>query len=129
MGPWIWSFGTPNDLRRLYPQLVRLGMISFSSPDVLRFMGKRVPAGWNYRGGPMKCPLARISRSGPMAFASSIATGPNSIKLYDKAYDELGAVLRPEITISDPRLFRVFRRANDDEKAPLKIPQDAQRCC
>lgn len=34
--------------------------------------------------------------------------------------NELGAVLRPEITISDARLFRVFRRANDDEKAPLK---------
>lgn len=31
-----------------------------------------------------------------------------------------GAVLRPEITISNARLFRVFRHANDDEKAPLK---------
>jgi hypothetical protein len=36
--------------------------------------------------------------------------GANPIKLYDKAYDELGAVLRPEITITDTLLFRVFGR-------------------
>ena len=29
-------------LRRLYPQLIHLGMVSFSSPDVMRFMGKKV---------------------------------------------------------------------------------------
>jgi hypothetical protein len=46
--------------------------------------------------------------------------GANSIRLYDKAYDELGAVLRPEITITDTHLFRVFRgkhREPDSEPA------------
>jgi hypothetical protein len=42
-------FQEPGQLRRLYPQLVHLGMTSFSSPDVLRFMGKRVS---QYGGGP-----------------------------------------------------------------------------
>jgi hypothetical protein len=44
--------------------------------------------------------------------------GPNSVKLYDKAYDELGAVLRSEITISVPKYFKVFRRT-DDPKSKL----------
>src|SRR5207244_3297993 len=35
-------FRDPEQLRRLYPQLIHLGMISFSSPDVMRFMGKKV---------------------------------------------------------------------------------------
>jgi hypothetical protein len=35
-------FRDAEQLRRLYPQLVHLGMTGFSSPDVLRFMGKRV---------------------------------------------------------------------------------------
>jgi hypothetical protein len=106
-------------LRRLYPQLVRLGMISFSSPDVLRFMGKRVrPDGTTV--GTYEVPISTDLKVRPNGVRIKHRYGPNSIKLYDKAYDELGAVLRPEITISDPRLFRVFRRANDDEKAPLK---------
>lgn len=35
-------FGEAERLRRLYPQLIHLGMVSFSSPDVMRFMGKKV---------------------------------------------------------------------------------------
>jgi len=36
--------------------------------------------------------------------------GPNSIKLYDKAYEPQGAVLRAEATINVPKYFKVFRR-------------------
>jgi hypothetical protein len=43
-----------------------------------------------------------------------------SIKLYDKAYDELGAVLRSEITITDTHLFRTYR-------PPLSDPGAAPR--
>src|ERR1022692_45751 len=35
-------FREPEQLRRLYPQLIHLGMVSFSSPDVMRFMDKKV---------------------------------------------------------------------------------------
>lgn len=35
-------FRDPAQLCRLYPQLVHLGMVSFSSPDVMRFMDKKV---------------------------------------------------------------------------------------
>jgi hypothetical protein len=40
--------------------------------------------------------------------------GQNSLNIYDKAYDELGAVLRPEITINRPEIYRVFRTKNND---------------
>lgn len=112
-------FRDAEQLRRLYPQLVHLGMTGFSSPDVLRFMGKRVrPDGTTV--GAHELPISSDLKVRPNGVRIKHRLGPNSIKLYDKAYDELGAVLRPEITISDARLFRVFRRANDDEKAPLK---------
>ena len=112
-------FRDGEQLRRLYPQLVHLGMTGFSSPDVLRFMGKRVrPDGTTV--GVHELPISSDLKVRPNGVRIKHRLGSNSIKLYDKAYDELGAVLRPEITISDARLFRVFRRANDDEKAPLK---------
>src|SRR5258706_11534447 len=34
--------GDPGQLRRLYPQMLELGMTSFFSPDVMCFLGKRV---------------------------------------------------------------------------------------
>jgi len=112
-------FRDEQQLRRLYPQLVHLGMTGFSSPDVLRFMGKRVrPDGTTV--GVHELPISSDLKVRPNGVRIKHRLGPNSIKLYDKAYDELGAVLRPEITITNARLFRVFRRANDDEKAPLK---------
>jgi hypothetical protein len=100
-------------LQRLYPQLVHLGMTSFSSPDVLRFMGKRV----SRQGAPLggfEVPITSDLKVRPNGVRIKHRYGPNSIKLYDKAYDELGAVLRPEITISRTELFRVYRPRNDD---------------
>ena len=112
-------FRDEKQLRRLYPQLVHLGMTGFSSPDVLRFMGKRVrPDGTTV--GVHELPISSDLKVRPNGVRIKHRLGPNSIKLYDKAYDELGAVLRPEVTITDARLFRVFRHANDDENAPLK---------
>jgi hypothetical protein len=112
-------FREAEQLRRLYPQLVQLAMTSFSSPDVLRFMGKRVSRHGTALGGH-EIPISSDLKVRPNGVRIKHRLGPNSIKLYDKAYDDLGAVLRPEITINKARLFRVFRRAHDDENAPLK---------
>ena len=38
------------ELRRIYPQLLHLGMTSFSRPDVLRFMGRKVSRQGNHTG-------------------------------------------------------------------------------
>ena len=106
-------FRDRQQLQRLYPQLVHLGMTSFSSPDVLRFMGKRVTRQGTAMGRH-EVPVSSDLKVRPNGVRIKHRLGANSIKLYDKAYDELGAVLRPEITITDTTLFRVYRPKNGD---------------
>jgi hypothetical protein len=103
-------------LHRLVPRLLHLGVVSFSSPDVLRFMGKKVTRQGNAAGG-LKLQLSTDLKIRSNGARVKHRLGPNSIKLYDKAYDELGAVLRAEITISQPRYFQVYRRTDDPHSA------------
>jgi hypothetical protein len=110
-------FRDRQQLQRLYPQLVHLGMTSFSSPDVLRFMGKRVTR-QGTAFGPHEVPISTDLKVRPNGVRIKHRLGANSIKLYDKAYDELGAVLRPEITITDTHLFRVYRPKNGEPDSP-----------
>ena len=87
---------------------------TFSSPDVLRFLGRKIP------------PEGII----PHAFAGEVVTDlkhrpegirvkhrvkSNSIKMYDKQ----GSVLRIETTINDPSDFKVYRRKESDKDGPL----------
>jgi hypothetical protein len=109
-------FRKPDQLRRLVSPLLRLGVVSFSSPDVLRFMGKKVTRLGNAAAG-LKLPLSTDLKVRSHGARVKHRLGPNSIKLYDKAYDELGAVLRTEITISQPKYFRVYRRTDDPHSA------------
>lgn len=110
-------FRDPARLRRMVPLLMRLGVIGFSSPDILRFMGKKVtrqgePFGRFWLPGnsdlKVRASGARIKHR----------LGPNSIKLYDKAYDAHSAVLRAEVTISAPRFFKILRRTDDPNSRP-----------
>jgi hypothetical protein len=101
-------FRDPLQLQRLYPQLIHLGMVSFSSSDVMRFMDKKVS-----RKGDAVSPSAhevisdlKIRREGVRI---KHRLGKNSIKLYDKAYCERGAVLRAELTMNAAGQFWVFR--------------------
>jgi hypothetical protein len=105
-------FRKSDQLRRLVPQLLHLGVVGFSSPDVLRFMGKKVTRQGNAAGG-LKLPLSTDLKIRSNGARIKHRLGPNSIKLYDKAYDNLGAVLRTEITISRADYFRVYRRTDD----------------
>ena len=95
-------------LRRLYPQLVHLAIISFTSPDVLRFMGKKVSR-QGTAVGIHELPISTDLKVRTQAVRIKHRLGPNSFKLHDKAYDEQDAVLRPEVTISVPGYFQVFR--------------------
>jgi hypothetical protein len=112
-------FRDPEQLRRLYPQLIHLGMVSFSSADVMRFMDKKVS-----RKGDAPCPNAHEvitdlkKRSEGVRIKHRL--GKNSVKLYDKAYAELGAVLRPELTINAPGQFRVFRHKTGQDDGPMQ---------
>jgi hypothetical protein len=112
-------FRDREQLHRLYPQLVHLGMTSFSSPDVLRFMGKKVTSNGT-TAGPYQVEVSSDLRVRPNGVRIKHRYGANSIKLYDKAYDELGAVLRPEITVTDTHLFRVYRPKHGEPDSPPK---------
>src|ERR1700732_3970520 len=90
------------------PLWLEHGLLSFSSPDVLRFLGQRVP----------------LSGRIPARFARQLTTdfklrqegarikhriGGNSVKAYGKAHTAAGDVFRVELTINQVEQFRVYR--------------------
>lgn len=112
-------FRDPEQLRRLYPQLIHLGMISFSSPDVMRFMDKKVSEKGKTSGPNMHAVVSDLKvRSEGVRIKHRL--GKNSIKLYDKAYSDAGAVLRPELTLNSPGQFRVFRHKTGEPEGPMQ---------
>jgi hypothetical protein len=112
------TFADPDQLRRLFPRLVQLGMTSFSSPDILRFLSKKVTASGQVPGWvsqqvttDMRCRTegVRIKHS----------LGQNSLKAYDKLYTLDAGVLRLESTINRPEMFLVYRpKQGDPEGKP-----------
>jgi hypothetical protein len=107
-------FRNSDQLRRLVPPLLHLGVVSLSSPDVLRFMGKKVTSRGNAANG-LRLPLSSDLKIRPNGARIKHRLGPNSLKLYDKAYDERGAVLRAELTITQAKYFQVYRQTKDPD--------------
>jgi hypothetical protein len=112
-------FRDPAQLRRLYPQLIHLGMVSFSSPDVMRFLDKKVSKKGK-TGGPNMHEVVSDMKVRSEGVRIKHRLGKNSIKLYDKAYSDAGAVLRPEVTLNAPGQFRVFRHKTGEEEGPMQ---------
>ena len=102
-------FKRPEFLRRLMVLLTRHGMLSFQSADVLRFFGKRVNQTGSVPGnfsGTLEADLKRRQQGERVKYRMN----GNSAKFYDKAYSEVGSVLRgAETTINDVGDFRVYR--------------------
>jgi hypothetical protein len=96
-------------LKRLMPLLVRHGMLNFSSADVMRYFGRRVnqsgdiPASYN---GTLETDLKRRQEGERVKYRMN----GNSAKFYDKAYSDIGSVLRgAETTINTVQDLRAFR--------------------
>lgn len=107
--PYYWSvhqsewatdvmFDTPDDLAGIYPSLVKHAITHFASPDVLRFLGRRVHPGFEGE-------LTSHFKDRPEGLRLKHTVGGNSIKIYDKQ----GSVLRTETTINTPNEFKVYR--------------------
>ncbi len=112
-------FRDPEQLRHLYPQLIHLGRVGFSSPDVMRFLDKKVSRqGLTF--GPNAHEVVSDVKMRREGVRIKHRLGKNWIKLYDKAYAELGAVLRPEVTINAPGQFRVFRHKTGQQEGPMQ---------
>jgi len=106
------------DLRRIYPRLVHHGMTTFSSPDVMRYLGKRIPL----RGEvPQRFAGEVVSdlkhRQEGVRIKHSV--NGNSVKLYDKAFTVVGSVLRAEATVHNGDDFRVYRPKEGDPDGEL----------
>lgn len=107
-------------LKRLAPLLVTHGMLSFTSPDVLRFFGKRVnqsgaiPANFN---GDLHSNRKQYREGERVKYYLA----GNSLKFYDKAYSEQGSVLRAgETTINQVKPFREYRPKEGGTKEDLQ---------
>ncbi len=100
----------PGTLQRLEPLLLRHGLLNFSSPDVLRFWGKRI----------------RLDGSVPDRFAGEVTSSlktrvsgerlkhwiqGNSLKCYGQAHTPVGDVFRVETMTGNVAVFRTWRPA------------------
>jgi hypothetical protein len=91
-------FHSPEDLAAVYPALCRQAIEQFSSPQVLRFLGRRTNTRFN--GEVTSTQERRIE-----GVCVKHQVEENSIKMYDKQ----GSVLRVETTLNHPQRFRVYR--------------------
>jgi hypothetical protein len=111
-------FRKPEDLRRLYPLFVHHAMTTFSSPDVLRFLGKKLTVAGEIPGQVTAEVTSDLKRR-QEGVRIKHRYNDNSVKLYDKAYTAVGSVLRAELTMEDPEDFKVYRRPEGNPDSPL----------
>src|SRR5919109_2254753 len=98
------AFRSPTALAQLYPRLVRHGIETLSSHNVLRYLGRKQP---------QNCPTAEVVteyRVRPEGTCVKHHLNHNAIKMYDKQQ----SVLRIETVINDPEDFKVYRAAEGD---------------
>jgi len=96
-------FKNSSELAQLHPQLAQYGITHFSSPDVMRFLGRRVNPSF-------KGEIISSFKDRPEGIRIKHYAGYNSVKLYDKA----GKVLRVETTINTPYDLKVYRPKEND---------------
>lgn len=107
-------FRSPDALAKIYPLLVRHAMTTFSSPDVMRFLGRKIDAGQNVHHAFTGQVVSDL-KTRPEGVRIKHRVNNNSIKLYDKQ----GSVLRPETTINDPKDIKVYRPKEGDSSGQL----------
>jgi len=106
-------FHAPDDLTRWYPRWLRHGLETLQCKDVLRFLGKKVPAnGYGTCSGEAKIDLRERVEGTRLKFWYNT----NSLKCYDKE----GCAFRIETTINPPRGFKVYRNKENDEPGAAK---------
>jgi hypothetical protein len=105
-------FRTRRALQEVYPRLLRYAITTFTVVDVLRFLGKPVPASGKV---PHDCRHEISSNVKERCEGMRIKhwLNGNSLKMYDKFSN-----LRVESTLRDPGDFKVYRPAEGDAQGP-----------
>jgi hypothetical protein len=111
-------FRSPQLLADLYPSLLRHGMTTFSSCDVLRFLGRSRSSMAKGVHGNFEGEVVTDLKARTEGVRIKHSVNRNSIKMYDKAYVKEGAVLRVETTINDARDMKVYRTSESDPSGP-----------
>jgi hypothetical protein len=101
-------FGEREHLVRIYPALVHHGVMSFGAEEVLRFLGRPGKAGVHDE-------VKTDRRRRVEGVRVKHWLNGNSLKFYDK-----GSILRSEVTINQPKDFRVYRRAEGQQEGKEK---------
>ena len=112
------AFRQAAELRRLYPRLVHHGITTFSSPDVMRYLGKRIPLSGRVPQGFSGEVVSNLKHRQEGVRVKHSVNG-NSLKLYDKAFTVVGSVLRAETTVHNGDDFRVYRPKEGDPGGEL----------
>ena len=112
-------FRDRQELQRRYGSWLRFALTSYSSPDVLRFLGKKLPGHGGVNGHYEGEVLSDLGRRVD-GLRIKHRAGANSVKMYDKAQ---GSVLRVETTINDPSEFKVYRGKEGDESGEMQLRQ------
>lgn len=97
-------FKSPAALAVVYPRLVRHGITTFGSADVMRFLGRAVPASGQVRV-TFQGEVVSDLKSRPEGLCVRHRVNGNGLKVYDKQ----GSVLRVEQTLNQPEQFKVYR--------------------
>jgi hypothetical protein len=106
-------FHDPAALARWYPRWVRHGIDRLQCKDVLRYLGKKVPAnGYGGCTGEVKIDL----RTRPEGTRLKFWYDTNSLKMYDKA----AQAFRIETTINRPEGFQVYRTKEGEAAGSAK---------
>jgi len=107
-------FKSAADLAGLYPRLIHHAMTTLGSRDVMRFLGRPVPAQGGIHGHFSGQVVSNL-RPRPEGVRIKHAVNGNSVKMYDKQ----GSVLRVEATIHQPRDIKVYRPKEGDESGQM----------
>jgi hypothetical protein len=126
MVPYYWSvqegeyatdiaFRTPEDLRRLYPQLKHYATEVLQGADVLRFLGYRVT-----KAGQPRRDFAGEVVTTVKELVEGTCVKHRALQNLLKMYDKFGQVLRLENLLINVRDFKVFRRREGDSDGPME---------
>lgn len=111
-------FRRREDLQRLYPLWLQHALTSFGSPEVLRFLGKKLTQS-GHVPGRVAAQITTDYRRRQEGVRIKHRYNRNSVKLYDKAYTPWGSVLRTEMTMDNPEDFQVYRRLEGHPQGAL----------
>jgi hypothetical protein len=110
-------FKSEKDLKSIYPRLLSGAISTFSSEDVMRFLGKKLNG--NYKGE-----IISDLKKRPEGFRIKHKAGKNSIKCYDKKNN-----LRVEATMNDATQFKIVDPEIKNEKGEVKYRKMRKGIC